>query len=43
MLDALRFHEKNNQVCPANWQKDDEGIEESSEGIVDYLSKFARR
>jgi peroxiredoxin (alkyl hydroperoxide reductase subunit C) len=42
MLDALRFHEQKGEVCPANWSEGDEGMEPTSEGVVDYLSKFAR-
>ncbi|MEJ2189712.1 MAG: peroxiredoxin [Acidobacteriota bacterium] len=41
VLDALRFHEIRGDVCPANWSEGDEGIAESQEGIVDYLSKYA--
>ncbi len=41
MLDALRFHELRGDVCPANWSEGDDGIAESQEGIVDYLSKYA--
>ena len=43
LLDALRFHELRGDVCPANWNQGDEGIEESQDGIVDYLSKYASR
>ncbi len=41
VLDALRFHEIRGDVCPANWTEGDEGIVESQDGIVDYLSKYA--
>jgi peroxiredoxin (alkyl hydroperoxide reductase subunit C) len=41
LLDALRFHELRGDVCPANWNEGDEGIAESQEGIVDYLSAYA--
>ncbi len=41
LLDALRFHELRGDVCPANWTEGEEGIEESQDGIVDYLSKYA--
>ena len=43
MLDALRFHDERGQVCPANWQKGDEGMVPSAEGVVDYLSKYAKK
>lgn len=38
MLDALRFYEKHGNVCPANWQPGDNGIEPSREGVVDYMA-----
>ena len=38
ILDALQFHEKNGEVCPANWQVGDDGMKESHEGVADYLS-----
>ena len=41
VLDALRFHELRGDVCPANWNEGDDGIDESQEGVVDYLSKYA--
>jgi peroxiredoxin (alkyl hydroperoxide reductase subunit C) len=40
-LDALRFHELRGDVCPANWSEGDDGMEESQDGVVDYLSKYA--
>jgi len=43
VLDALRFHEERGQVCPANWQEGKEGMEPTTEGVVDYLSKFAKK
>ena len=41
MLDALRFHEKHGDVCPANWKQGEEGMKPTSQGVVDYLSKYA--
>jgi peroxiredoxin (alkyl hydroperoxide reductase subunit C) len=43
MLDALRFHEERGQVCPANWQEGEEGMTPTTEGVVDYLSRFAKK
>jgi len=43
VLDALRFHEERGQVCPANWQEGEEGMTPTSEGVVDYLSRFAKK
>ena len=42
MLNALRSHEEHGHVCPANWREGDEGMESTSQGLVDYLSKFAK-
>ena len=41
MLDALRFHVEHGEVCPANWKKGKEGMKPTTEGVVDYLSKYA--
>jgi peroxiredoxin (alkyl hydroperoxide reductase subunit C) len=42
MVDALRFHEQRGDVCPANWREGGEGMTETREGVVNYLSKFAK-
>lgn len=42
MLDALRFHEEKGDVRPANWHEGDDGMNASPDGVVDYLSKFAK-
>ncbi len=42
MLDALRFIDERGEVCPANWEKGQEGMKASTAGVVDYLSKFAK-
>lgn len=39
LIEALQFHEEQGDVCPAGWQKGDEGIEESPDGIAKFLSK----
>jgi peroxiredoxin (alkyl hydroperoxide reductase subunit C) len=38
MVDALQFFEENGEVCPANWQKGDDGMKESFAGVAEYLS-----
>ncbi len=43
MLDALRLYDKRGQVCPANWRRGEAGMQESNEGIIDYLSRFATK
>lgn len=39
LVDALQFHEAHGEVCPANWQKGDQGMSASPEGVSDYLAK----
>ncbi len=41
MVDALQFHEKFHEVCPAGWQKGDRGIKETAESIASYLAENA--
>lgn len=42
MVDALRLYDERGEVCPANWSPGQEGMEESHDGVVDYLSRFSR-
>ncbi|MDD2464269.1 MAG: peroxiredoxin [Desulfobulbus sp.] len=39
MVEALQFHEKHGDVCPANWQEGKEAMTPTAEGVADYLSK----
>ena len=39
MVDALQHFENNGEVCPANWNKGEEAMKESHEGVAEYLSK----
>ena len=39
MVDALSFHTEHGEVCPAGWNKGDEGMKESAESVEEYLSK----
>ena len=41
VLDALQFHEKNGDVCPANWHEGEEAMKPSAEGVATYLAKHA--
>lgn len=38
VLDALQFHEKHGDVCPANWHEGEEAMEPTSEGVAKYLA-----
>jgi len=39
MVDALQFFEENGEVCPADWQKGEEGMQATADGVAEYLSK----
>ena len=41
MVDALNFHQKHGEVCPAGWEEGKEGMKENAEGVASYLSKNA--
>lgn len=41
MVDALQFHEQHGDVCPAGWQKGDEGMNASPNGVADYLKNHS--
>ena len=42
MVDALQFTEEHGEVCPAGWNKGDEGMKASSEGVAEYLGKHKK-
>ena len=39
MVDTLQFFEENGEVCPAGWNKGDEGLKATQDGIADYLGR----
>ena len=41
LIDALEFHTKHGDVCPAGWNSGDEGMKPSHDGMKDYVSKNA--
>lgn len=41
MVDALQFHEENGEVCPAGWQKGQEGMVADPKGVAKYLGAHA--
>lgn len=41
MVDALLFFEKHGEVCPAGWQKGQDGMKPTSAGVADYLTSHA--
>lgn len=38
LVDALQFHEKHGDVCPAGWMKGETGIKPTEEGIATFLA-----
>ena len=42
MVDALQHLEKHGEVCPANWNKGDDAMKPTGEGVADYLSKHGK-
>ena len=43
LIDALEFHEKHGEVCPAGWAKGKTGIKPTKEGIATYLATEAEQ
>ena len=41
MIDALQFHEVHGEVCPAGWNKGDDGMVADGQGVANYLSRSA--
>ena len=43
VVDALQFHEKHGEVCPAGWQKGEDGMMPTADGVADYLSSHSEK
>ncbi len=41
LIDALQFHEKHGEVCPAGWTKGKTAIKPTAEGIANFLAEKA--
>ena len=39
MIDAMHFTNEHGEVCPAGWQKGQEGMKPDAEGVAEYLAK----
>jgi len=39
LVDALIFHEKNGEVCPANWKAGSKGMKPTDQGLTEFFSK----
>ncbi len=42
LVEALQFHEKHGEVCPAGWKQGDKGMVATPEGVAKYLSTNAQ-
>jgi len=42
ILHALQFTEKHGEVCPANWNKGEEAMKPTAEGVAAYLTAHAK-
>lgn len=38
MLDAMIFHEKHGEVCPANWKKGSKSMKPTQKGLLEYFT-----
>ena len=43
MVDALQFHEEHGEVCPAGWQKGEEGMVADQKGVASYLGSHSEK
>ncbi|PCJ24490.1 MAG: alkyl hydroperoxide reductase [Rickettsiales bacterium] len=43
MIDALDHHNQHGEVCPAGWQKGDQGMNPTHQGVADYLAVNAEK
>ena len=43
VVDALQFHEQHGEVCPAGWQKGEDGMKPTADGVADYLSSHSKK
>ena len=39
MVDAMQFTDEHGEVCAAGWQKGDEGMKATTDGVAEYLGK----
>src|SRR5690606_2167294 len=41
MVDALNFHQKHGEVCPAQWEEGKAGMDASPKGVASFLAEHA--
>jgi len=39
MVEALQYHEKHGEVCPANWKEGEKGMKPDPKGSLEYFEK----
>jgi len=42
MVDAMQFTDEHGEVCAAGWQKGDEGMKATTDGVAEYLDKHEK-
>ena len=42
MVDALDFHQKHGEVCPAGWNKGKKGMKPDAKGVAEYLAENSK-
>lgn len=42
LVDALQFHEEHGEVCPAGWQKGQDGMKADADGVASYLAAHSK-
>jgi peroxiredoxin (alkyl hydroperoxide reductase subunit C) len=42
MVDTMLFTNEHGEVCPAGWQKGEEGMKADTEGVAEYLAKHEK-
>ncbi|NOZ03181.1 MAG: peroxiredoxin [FCB group bacterium] len=43
MVDALAFHQKHGEVCPAGWEEGEDGMKDTADGVASYLADHAEK
>ncbi len=43
MVDAMQFTDEHGEVCAAGWQKGDDGMKATTEGVAEYLAKNSEK
>jgi peroxiredoxin (alkyl hydroperoxide reductase subunit C) len=42
IIDAWKYYQQYGEVCPANWNKGDEAMKPTQEGVEKYLSNISK-